>query len=233
MTQTPARAFAAAAASLVEDDDLADTLSRLLRSCAEALRVSAVAVMVKDASGDLQLLSSTSHRMAELELYQIQRDTGPCIDGIRTAQGVTVAPGSRIAQRWPDVGTAIVEAGFESVPRRPYALAWTGPRRSQRLRPAAGASRRGRPGDGPGLRGHRHGGHRSQRSGRHRGVALRVRRALEGRTVIERAKGALAYSRGVDLSTAYELLVAMTAGRDITLSEAAATVIQTAQRQPD
>ena len=40
MTQSPARAFAAAAASLIEDDDIADTLSRLLRSCAQTLRAS-------------------------------------------------------------------------------------------------------------------------------------------------------------------------------------------------
>jgi hypothetical protein len=37
----------------------------------------------------------------------------------------------------------------------------------------------------------------------------------------------------VDLSTAYEMLVAMTAGRDITLSEAAAAVLEAAQRQPE
>lgn len=121
MTQSPARAFAAAAASLVEDDDAADTLSRLLRSCAEALQVSAVAVMVKDTFGDLQLLSSTSHRVAELELHQIQCESGPCIDSIRTAQGVTAAPGSQIAQRWPDAGTRIVQAGFQSVHAAPCA----------------------------------------------------------------------------------------------------------------
>ena len=40
MTQSsPARAFAAAAASLVEHDDVADILSRLLLSCAEVLHV--------------------------------------------------------------------------------------------------------------------------------------------------------------------------------------------------
>jgi GAF domain-containing protein len=233
MMQSPARAFAEAAASLIDDDDVADTLSRLLRSCAEALQVGAVAVMVKDAFGDLQLLSSTSHRVAELELYQIQRESGPCIDSIRTAHGVTVAPGHHIARRWPDVGTRIVEAGFQSVHAAP--MRWRGQALGglnvfdRRLEPMAGDdlvmaqafadiatvaivhSRQLDIGE----------------------VALRVRQALEGRTVIERAKGALAYSRGVDLSTAYEMLVAMTAGRDITLSEAAAAVLEAAQRQPE
>ena len=189
--------------------------------------------MVKDALGDLQLLSSTSHRMAELELYQIQCESGPCIESIETAQGVTVAPGLQIAQRWPHVGTRIVEAGFQSVHAAP--MRWRG----QAMGGLNVFDRRPRPFEGDELL-------MAQafadiatvvivRSGQLdiAEVASRVRRALEGRTVIERAKGALAYSRGVDLSTAYELLVAMTAGRGITLSEAAATVIEAAQRQPE
>jgi hypothetical protein len=63
MTQSsPARAFAAAAASLVEHDDVADILSRLLLSCADGAARGRRSAHGQDPSGDLQLLSSTSHR---------------------------------------------------------------------------------------------------------------------------------------------------------------------------
>ena len=73
--RTPAQAFATVAAALVDHGDVADTLSRLLTTCAELLDVSAAAVLVRDPSGDLQLLSSTSHKVAELELYQVQSES--------------------------------------------------------------------------------------------------------------------------------------------------------------
>jgi len=63
-------------------------------------------------------------------------------------------------------------------------------------------------------------------------ASLSVRRALQGRTVIERAKGVLAYTRSVDMVTAYDLLVQLTEESGLTLSETAASVIRQAQRQP-
>jgi GAF domain-containing protein len=234
MTQSksPARAFAAAAASLVEHDDVADTLSRLLLSCADVLRMDAVALMVKDASGDLQLLTSTSHAVTELELYQIQCESGPCVEAIATGHGVSASPGSLIAERWPDVGPGIAASGFESVHAAP--LRWHG-------EPLGGLNLFDR---SPG---------RMQgddlvlaqafadiativivRSGRVdvAEAALQIRRALEGRTVIERAKGVLAYTLGVDMGTAFERLLRLSDESDATLSETAAVVIRDAQRQP-
>jgi len=233
MTQSsPARMFAAAAAALVEHDDVADILSRLLLSCADVLGLDAVALMVKDASRDLQLLSSTSHEVTALELYQIQCESGPCVEAIATGVGVSASPGSQILQRWPDVGPGIVGSGFESVHAVP--LRWHG-------EPLGGLNLFDRSpsrleGDELVL---------AQafadiativivRSGRldMAEAALQVRRALEGRTVIERAKGALAYTLGVDMGTAFERLLRMTEETGSTLSEAAAAVVCDAQRQP-
>jgi hypothetical protein len=233
MTQSsPSRAFAAAAASLVEHDDVADILSRLLVSCADVLRRDAVALMVKDGLGDLQLLSSTSHAVTELELYQIQCESGPCIEAIATGVGVSASTASQIVARWPDVGPGIVDSGFESVHAAP--LRWHG-------EPLGGLNLF----------------HRSPtrlegddlvvaqafadvatiaivRSGRldMAAAALQIQRALEGRTVIERAKGVLAYTLGVDMGAAFERLLRLTDETGSTLSETAATVIRNAQRQP-
>lgn len=232
MTQSsPARAFAAAVASLVEHDDVAHTLSRLLLSCADVLGRDAVALMVRDASGDLQLLSSTSHEVAQLELYQIQCASGPCVEAIAAGVGVTASPGSQIAQRWPDVGPGIVDAGFESVHAAP--LRWHG----ESLGGLNLFDRSPTPLEGDDL-------DLAQafadiativivRGGRldMAEAEQQIRRALEGRTVIERAKGVLAYTLRVDMSTAFERLLAMTDGNGPSLSQAAATVIEDAQRK--
>jgi len=233
MTQSsPARAFAAAAASLVEHDDVADILSRLLLSCAEVLHVDAVALMVKDPSGDLQLLSSTSHQVTELELYQIQCESGPCVDAIATGTGVSASPGSQIVQRWPDVGPGIVDSGFESV--HAALLRWHG-------EPLGGLNLFDR--SPARLEGDElvlaqafadiativivRSDHLDMAE-----ASLRIRRALEGRTVIERAKGVLAYTLGVDMGTAFERLLRMSNETGSTLSETAIVVIRDAQHQP-
>jgi hypothetical protein len=60
-------------------------------------------------------------------------------------------------------------------------------------------------------------------------VTANVQEALSARTTIERAKGVLAYRRGVDRATAYDLLVAMV-GAESTITATAVQVIATAQR---
>jgi transcriptional regulator with GAF, ATPase, and Fis domain len=230
--RTPAQAFATVAAALVDHGDVADTLSRLLTTCAELLDVSAAAVLVRDPSGDLQLLSSTSHKVAELELYQVQSESGPCIDCIRTGAPVAGVSEQELAARWGHVGRRISASGFAAVYAAP--LRW-----------------RGEPFGGLNLFDVRElsvDGERGVlaqafadlatvaivRSGHvDMGAAsLSVRRALQGRTVIERAKGVLAYTRSVDMVTAYDLLVRLTEESGSTLSETAASVIRQAQRQP-
>lgn len=230
--RTPAQAFAAVAAALVDHDDVADTLSRLLTTCAELLDVSAAALLVRDVSGDLQLLSSTSHKVAELELYQVQAESGPCIDCIRTGVPVSGVSEEELADRWGEVGRRITDAGFAAVHTAP--MRWRG-------EPLGGLNlfdaRELPMDDERGLLAQAfadlatvaivRSGHVDMGA-----ASLSVRRALEGRTVIERAKGVLAYTSSVDMVTAYDLLVQLTEQSGSTLSEAAARVIRRAQRQP-
>jgi GAF domain-containing protein len=135
-------------------------------------------------------------------------------------------------QRWPDVGPGIVDSGFESV--HAALLRWHG-------EPLGGLNLFDR---SPG----RLGGDDLVlaqafadiativivRSGRMdmAEAALQIRRALEGRTVIERAKGVLAYTLGLDMGAAFERLLQMSDDSNATLSETAAGVIRNAQRQP-
>jgi AmiR/NasT family two-component response regulator len=59
----------------------------------------------------------------------------------------------------------------------------------------------------------------------------RIRAALAGRTVIEQAKGVLAEQTGVDMAEAYRLLVQRARANQVSLTDAAVSIIQQAQRR--
>ena len=79
--RTASDAFAAATAALVTETDTAGILANVLADTAEVLRADSVGLLVyTPRRNQLELLSSTSHVAAELELYQLQHDTGPCLE---------------------------------------------------------------------------------------------------------------------------------------------------------
>jgi hypothetical protein len=57
------------------------------------------------------VLAATSHRVADLEVYHVQADEGPCIDTIRTGVVVEEAGAERIVARWPVTGPVLVADG--------------------------------------------------------------------------------------------------------------------------
>jgi hypothetical protein len=121
---TAAEAFADAAAALVGEPDVADILHHLVTDCAHVLDADAVAILARDAEGELSLLSATSHRVAELEMLQVQRTEGPCIDVIDTNEALSLSGADQLKTRWPDVGQAITDAGYTSVEAFP--MRWRG-----------------------------------------------------------------------------------------------------------
>jgi hypothetical protein len=60
-------------------------------------------------------------------------------------------------------------------------------------------------------------------------LAERITAALEGRVVVEQAKGVLAHQLGLDMSAAYDELVARSASNGSTLAQLAQDVIRSAQ----
>jgi GAF domain-containing protein len=230
--RTVAQALADAASALTGDSDVTDMLARLVDDARGVLGAQAVGLLLLTESGDLELLSATSHRAAELEIFQIQHDAGPCVDAIRAGTVVSVTGTSEIRSRWPDTGPAIVDAGYSAV--HAYPLRWHGRtlgamnvfRDDASPQQAASEDDTGQafaniativivqPG---GLT-------RQQ-------VTDRVQQALEARTVIEQAKGVLAYTRDLDMSAAYDLLRAQAADSRASLTATAADVIARAQER--
>jgi hypothetical protein len=63
-------------------------------------------------------------------------------------------------------------------------------------------------------------------------LVARTREALEARTVVEQAKGVLAYQNGVSVDRAYQLLMELSGTDGLTLSAAAESVVRRASRTP-
>jgi transcriptional regulator with GAF, ATPase, and Fis domain len=233
MTATTAsQAFVDAAAAMVQQDDVAGTLTRLLADCAKFTAAEAIGLLVKHEDGSLEILSATSHQAAELELYQLQQDSGPCVDVAQGGSALSVAVDAELIERWGQVGEAIIAAGYHAVHAVPlrwhgrvigamnafHSVPETADREAQQLTQAFAdiaavviiQSAELTPGQ----------------------LDERIRTALAGRTVIEQAKGVLAQLSDVDMAAAYELLVQRAADSGVSLTQAANGVIEDARKRP-
>jgi hypothetical protein len=223
------QALAQMLGALVREHETADVLSELVLECAASLPADAAALLVTNGRGSLELLSATSHRASELEVYQAQHRSGPCVDVLRHGDRVVAVGADDIITRWPDVGNVIVESGFQAVHALP--MTWHG-------RVLGGLnvfSAEAVPLEGASLQ-------LAQNFADVASIALaqpgmleddeldaRIHAALEGRVVIEQAKGVLAQTLGVDMAAAYDELLRRTLDTRSTLSATAREVIREAQ----
>jgi hypothetical protein len=200
-----AQALACASATLTDGHDVPGTLVALLNGCRVALDVDTAGLLVQS-QGRLELLSASSHAVAELETHQAQIDEGPCVDAHASGGSVAVA-GADLIERWPTFGTTMVEAGFHAVHASP--LRW-----HQSNLGAMGLFRRSAEPftDQDDVFAQAFADIASalilstdQLTAAE--LSERLRTALASRVVIEQAKGVLAELRGVDMAAAYEQLV--------------------------
>jgi hypothetical protein len=115
-------AFVDLADTLVGDFDTADTLQLLVERCVEVLDAAAAAVLLANGEDELRLLASSSERAQLLELHQLQRAEGPCLDSYRTGQPVHCHDLVGMESRWPNFTPAALSLGFRSVHALPMRL---------------------------------------------------------------------------------------------------------------
>jgi transcriptional regulator with GAF, ATPase, and Fis domain len=101
--------------SLLVDFDVVELLTRLTEHCARLLDVESAGLLLAGPSGQLHLMAATSNKTHDLELYQLQRDEGPCVDCHASGQPVSVSDLAAETTRWPHFSAAAIEAGFASV----------------------------------------------------------------------------------------------------------------------
>ncbi len=228
MTRTSvSEVLARANSAMVGPDlDVTGALARLLTGVTASLPASAAAVLV-DTDGSLEVLAATSHRALDLEMHQAQVDEGPCVDALRTGVEVHAVGADALVARWPQAGPAIVASGYRAVQALP--LAWHG--ESFGALNVFRENPEGFEGQQPDCRAladavtllivsahvdHDH-------------LAAGLRSALEDRSVVELAKGALAHTRSLDMAGAYDALVDLADEEQVTLGVAARRVMDRAR----
>ncbi len=220
--------LARANAAMVRPDlDVTGALARLLAGVTAALPATAAAVLV-DADGSLEVLAATSHRALDLEMHQAQVDEGPCLEGLRSGEEVHEVGADAMVRRWPAAGPFVVASGYLSVQALP--LTWHG-----RTFGALNV-----------FRAKAEGFEHQQADCRaladavtllivsahvdHEHLAASLHAVLEERSVVEQAKGALAYTRTLDMAEAFDALAALADDEGVTLGVAARRVMARARQ---
>lgn len=115
-------AFVAIANSLVDGYDLLDLYLGLTADCARLLDVAETGLLLADSRGVLHVMAASSEQTMALELLQLQREQGPCLDCFRGGTAVLVPELDAEAERWPEFVAAARSAGFASVHALPMRL---------------------------------------------------------------------------------------------------------------
>lgn len=116
------RAFVDLSTELVNDYDVLEMLSQLTTNCAALLDVASAGLLLADDRGVLHVAAASSERTQQLELFQLQRDEGPCLDCYSSGAAVAVPDMAAEQQRWPQFSRAALSAGFKSVHAVPMKL---------------------------------------------------------------------------------------------------------------
>ncbi|MDQ1464396.1 MAG: hypothetical protein QOC73_1337 [Actinomycetota bacterium] len=108
--------------TLVEDFDLLDVLDELANDCVRLLGVTAAGLLLAGPGNELHVVAASSERTRLLELFQLQRDEGPCLDCYRTGQSVSAPDLEAQSATWPAFAEAALMTGYRAVHAVPMRL---------------------------------------------------------------------------------------------------------------
>lgn len=114
--------FVEAADTLVLDFDLFDFLTMLTQRAVTISGVDSAGILLADTEGVLQYMAASSERSRLLEIFQAQRQEGPCYDAFRTGRPVITTDLAAARGRWPSFAPQAVDYGFRSVHALPMRL---------------------------------------------------------------------------------------------------------------
>lgn len=115
-------AFVTLTDGLVGSFDVVELLNDLTEVCARLLDVASAGLLLADNSGVLHVVAASSEATRSLEIFQVQRDEGPCLECYRTGEAVSIADLSLEVERWPQFVPAAAKRGFFSVHAVPMRL---------------------------------------------------------------------------------------------------------------
>lgn len=220
------RTFVELADTLVEGYDPLVFLHHLAERCVEVLGIAEAGLVLVDTRGQLQALASSSERMRLIELLEVQRQDGPCLDCWRDGGAVAEDQLAGATERWPHFAPAALEAGFASAYAVPMRL------RDERLGALNLFAN-----EASGLSGTDQAVAQAMADvatigilherfiARREEVTQQLQVAFNSRVVLEQAKGLIAEAAKVDMDQAFALLRGHARHHNLLLSEVARRVI--------
>ena len=220
--------------TLVDEFDLIEFLQLVTDRVAGLVTDATVGLLLSDQRGNLQFMTASDENTMLLDLFQLQNREGPCLDAFRTAEPVVNTDLRAARPRWPRFAPHAAAAGYRSVHAFPLRL-------------------RGEAIGAMGVFGSAVGdlddtdlqivraltdvaaiGLLQQRAiGRGEILTEQLQGALNGRIVIEQAKGAIAQAHGVDVDAAFELIRAYARRTDRRLGDVANLIVTDPARWSD
>jgi GAF domain-containing protein len=216
------RTFLELADTLVADFDIIDSLTVLADRCVEILDIDATGILLADAGGLLRVIAASSEQARLIELFQLQNDEGPCTEAFSSGVPVIDLDLHDASERWPRFTPYAIAAGFGSVYAIPLRLrgniigalnlfgsgpgALTGPDLvlAQALADLASIAIL-----------------QAQAATEARRRDEQLQHALDGRIIIEQAKGMLAEHAGIDVAAAFDLIRARSRTTNVKLTDVA------------
>ena len=119
--QRLAQVFVELADTLVEEFDVVDFLQVLTERCVELVDTDAAGLMLDDQRGALQVVAYTDESARLLELFELQREQGPCLECFATGAVIANIHLRDADTRWPVFADAARDVGFamsHAVPMR-------------------------------------------------------------------------------------------------------------------
>ena len=199
--------FVDLADTLASDYDVGEFLQLLVQRCEDVLTVTTSGVLVEAPEGELRLAAATSDEMHRLEQAEISMMDGPCFQAYRVKEPVVSSDLREERHRWPRVIDRALEMGLIAAYAFPLRLRddCIGALNLYRDEPGAFDEEDVRLAQAfadvaaIGILQERKVTRAEQR-------ARQLQHALDGRVVIEQAKGILAERHGVSLGQAFEAL---------------------------
>jgi GAF domain-containing protein len=229
-----ARTFVTIADTLVDDYDVTDLFDRLTQACVDLLGANTAGLMLADHDDRLRLVASSSEAMRALELFEMTYDEGPCMDCYQTRSAVAAdLSHSDALARWPRFTAEALQKSVTAVQALPMRL------RGQTI----GALNIFHT-DSPAFNAHDTALAQAladvatiallQRKALASSETLteQLQEALNGRIVIEQAKGLLAERGQLDVDAAFDLLRRYCRSRRLRLTDTARDLV-TGSHDPD
>jgi transcriptional regulator with GAF, ATPase, and Fis domain len=220
------RTFVAMADTMVGDFDLIDFFATLAERCVELFDAEAAGLMLADSRGDLQLLASSSERMRLLELFELQRQEGPCLECFQSGRMVDEPDLDAATERWPGFASEASRVGFRSATALPLRLRHEQIGALNLFRSEVGLMNPADVDAAQALADVATIGLLHHRAGREtRMLAEQLSFALNNRVTIEQAKGVVAEQLQLPIDEAFDLLRRFTRERGLGIVDVAVQLV--------